>query len=229
MIGYLIKKIGPNIKKEYVALQTTPDYSQKYIYLPLHYQPECSTSPLGGVFADQILMVKILSYCLPKDWLVYVKEHPIQWATSSLAFFDFRYQGYYQEIAKIKNVKLVPIETNSHKLIANSQAVCTVSGTAGMEALLRSRPVLLFGNISFHDCPGVFKIKNSAACKEAIEKIVSGFKIDQQLIINYLASLDKVSYHLNIDRGVQEYLKITEEDLARTIIGVMLSEVGENR
>ncbi|MBI4779463.1 hypothetical protein HY797_03360, partial [Candidatus Falkowbacteria bacterium] len=142
--GYIAKEIGSNMKKEYERLQTTPDFNKKYIYLPLNFQPECPSSPLGGVFVDKILMIKTLSYCLPENWLIYVKEHPIQWAISSLAYFDFRYKGYYEEIFKIKNVRIMPIGTNSHKLIVNSQAVATVSGTAGMEALWRLKPVLLF-------------------------------------------------------------------------------------
>lgn len=224
LAGYIAKEIGPNMKKEYEALQTNPDYGKKYIYLPLSYQPECSSSPLGGVFVDQILIIKTLSYCLPKDWLIYIKEHPIQWAISSLAYFDFRYRGYYQEIAKIKNVKLLPIGTNSHKLIVNSRAVATVSGTAGMEALWRLKPVLLFGDISYRFCPGVFKVKNSEACLEAIEKIVSGFKVEEQQIINYLVSLDRVSHHLLFENFIIKYSKITEEEMSKNLISAITAE-----
>lgn len=223
-VGYLKKKIGPNMKKEYSALQIDPDYSKKYIYLALHYQPECSTSPMGGIFVDQILMIKILSYSLPVGWLIYVKEHPVQWAVSNLAFFDFRYKGYYQEIASIKNVQIVPIETNSYELIVNSQAVCSVSGSCGMEALLRSKPALFFGYIWHRGCPGVFNIKNVEACTQALEMIKSGFKVDQRDIINYLVSLDKVSYHLNICATSERLSKANETEVARTIVDVFTRE-----
>lgn len=228
LVGYIAKEIGPNMKKEYEALQVVPDFGKKFIYLPLCYQPEASSSPQGGVFADQILMIKMLSYCLPKDWLIYVKEHPVQWATSSLAYFDFRYKGYYEEIAKIKNVKLIPIKTNSHELIVKSQAVGTISGTAGIEASLRLKPVLLFGYVSYRFCPGVFKIKNSETCQEAIEKIVSGFKVKERQLINYLVSLDKISYHLNFEAESTGHSKLEEEDVARTIVGAFAGEAGES-
>lgn len=223
--GYLAKEIGPNMKKEYSALQEAPDYGKKYIYAALGYQPECSSTPLGGVFADQILMIKILSYCLPKGWVIYVKEHPFQWAVGNLAYFDFRYQGYYQEIAKIKNVTLVPIETNSHKLIVNSQAVGTVTGTAGLEASMRLKPVLLFGSVSYQYCPGVFKVKSAESCQEAIEKIVSGFKIEQQQIINYLAGLDKISFHMHFSRERKEFPEIMEEEMSESIISAIEAEL----
>ena len=222
--GYVAKEIGSNLKKEYEALQAAPDYDKKYVYLPLSYQPECSSSPLGGVFVDQILMIKILSYCLPKDWLIYVKEHPMQWAIGNLAYFDFRYKGYYEEIAKIKNVKIVPIGTNSHKLIVNSKAVGTVSGTAGMEALWRLKPVLLFGNITYQDCPGVFKVKNSEACREAIEKILLGFKISQQEIINFLVSLDRASQLLSFEKSEKNFSKISEEVMSNNLVNAITAE-----
>lgn len=228
LAGYVAKEIGPNMKKEYEALQVIPDYGKKYIYAPLGLQPECSSTPLGGVFSDQILMIKMLSYCLPKDWLIYVKEQPLQWARSSLAYFDLRYKGYYQEIAKIKNVKLVPIETNSHELIVNSQAVGTVTSTAGMEASVRLKPVLLFGYVSYQYCPGVFKVKNTKDCQAAVEQITSGFKIETQQIINYLASLDRVSYSLYFARERQEFPENIEEDMSKKIISVVVAEAEKN-
>jgi len=141
-----------------------------------------------------------------------------------LAYFEFRYKGYYRELAKIKNVRLVPIEANSHELIINSQAVCTVNGTAGMEACLRLKPTLLFGYISYQDYPGVFKVKNVTACREAIEKIVSGFKVDRQQIINYLFSLDKITYHLNIHESIKSPAEISEEDMAERIFSIIERE-----
>lgn len=224
---YLKKIFGPNIKKEYTALQIAPDYSKKYIYLALHYQPESSTSPLGGVFVDQILMIKILSFALPKDWLIYVKEHPVSWAMSNLAYSEFRYKGYYEEIAKIKNVKIVPIETNSHELIVNSRAVCSVSGSCGMEALLRSKPALFFGYIWHRDCPGVFNIKDVESCSQALEKINSRPKVDQQQIINFLYSLDKVSYHLNICSTSEKFSNASESEVAQTIAEVLTNEANK--
>ena len=59
---YRLKKINKYADKyiqEYRRFQTKPEYGKKYIYFPLHYQPECNTSPVGGYFADQILAVKI--------------------------------------------------------------------------------------------------------------------------------------------------------------------------
>ena len=37
------------------------DLSRKYIYVPLHNQPEMSTSALGGKYRDQALLIEDLA------------------------------------------------------------------------------------------------------------------------------------------------------------------------
>src|SRR3989338_1623077 len=126
---YFAKQFKSNLRKEYQDVQAKVDFNRKFIYVPLNYQPESSTSPLGDVFVDQVLMIEMLSYCLPPGWCLYVKEHPFQWLPRGLIYFDYRYKGYYREISKINNVYLIPLETDNAMLIASSQAVATVSGT----------------------------------------------------------------------------------------------------
>lgn len=193
--AYLFKQFRSNLKREYLSVQSDPDFNKKFIYVPLHFQPECSTTPVGKVFVDQILMVETLSAALPDGWFLYVKEHPAQWWPSGLNYNDFRFRNYYKHLAKISNVSIVPIKTSSCSLINKAQAVATVSGTAGWEAVLRSKPCLIFGFPWYQYCPGVFKVSDSASCKAVIDKILSGLKVEKQQVINYLAIFDRFSYH----------------------------------
>ena len=89
-------------------------------------------------------MLKILSASLPDGWLVYVKEHPAQWLKRGFNFAASRYRGYYEKISKIKNVRLVPVQTDTYSLMRGAEAVATVSGVPGTEAILRQKPVLIF-------------------------------------------------------------------------------------
>lgn len=225
-IGHLFKKFQSNLKKEYIKLQVKPDFNKKFIYVAISFQPECSTSPLGGVFVDQLLMIKILSFCLPPDWVIYVKEHPYQWLPHGLSYFNFRYKGYYKEIAEIKNVKLIPVETNSFELISQSQAVCTVTGSAGWEAVLRNKPVLLFGHIWYRDCPGVFKVNNVESCRQAIQNIQAGIDIiNKQSLINYLVSLDRVSYHLAFEEAAMKDSTLDVQEFTRNYFAAINKEI----
>lgn len=223
--NYFLKQFKSNLKKEYEEWQSQPDFKKKYIYIALHYQPECSTSPLGGAYVDQALMVKTLSAAVPDDVRIYVKEHPYQWMPTGLSYSRYRYEGYYKSIAKLRNVSLMPIKTNTVTLIEKSQAVATVTGTAGFEAVLKQIPVLVFGHTYYRDCPGVFKISSVQSAKEAIDKIISGFKVGRQEIINYLVSLDRVSFHGYLEPVIEVQSKLTPEENRNNFVKAIESEL----
>lgn len=191
VLNYKFNKYKKRLAKEYSNLVVKPNYQNKFVYVPLHLQPECSTNPMGGVFDDQILMVKILASALPPDWLIYVKENPVQWTWSRSEVG--RYPGYYQELVKLDRVFLVPIETSTFELIKNCQAVATVASTAGWEALARNKPSLVFGYVWYMHCAGAFRVGNVESCRLALDQIAGGFKINSQEIIKYLAALEKES------------------------------------
>ena len=96
--------------KGYNKKAQEPDYEEKYVYLPLHYQPENTTCPLAGSFVDQQLIVNLLSYCLPEGVFLYVKEHPKQTAVG-------RTKDYYEKLLGRKNVRLIRTDANSFALM----------------------------------------------------------------------------------------------------------------
>jgi hypothetical protein len=162
-----------------------PEYNKKYIYVPLHYQYEATTCPMGGPFVDQILMIEILSKLGIK---IYVKEH--------LRISKNRNINYYNKIKSIKNVYLIPIKTDNYKLIDNSFCVSTVTGTAGWEAILKGKCVLLFGNIFYQYCEYVFNIGSVEDALNAIEKIKL-IKYDRRNVIAFLKGIEKFLFPLD--------------------------------
>lgn len=177
-----------SFKKEYVRYQTIPDYTKKYIYVALHNQPERSTGTEGGVFVDQIAMIDLLSYVVPHDWVIYVKENHMQWVIART--HKGRFKGYTKEIAEKKNVFVVPVETSTFDLIRNAQVVAAVTSTAAWEAVLRDKPALVFGYTWYMYCDGVFRISDLESAGNAIKKIQHGYKPDQQKVINFLKAAD---------------------------------------
>lgn len=150
----------------YESNSVKPDYSKRYIYVPLHYQPELTTAPLGGVFANQILMVQLLSFYLPKDVYLFVKEHPQQ-------KYKGRSLNFYLDLVHIKNVILISKSENSFKLLENCTATASITGTAGWEGLFKNKPYLMFGNYVYKEMPGVFSIANANDYKRALDKILT--------------------------------------------------------
>ncbi|OHA13824.1 MAG: hypothetical protein A2909_00890 [Candidatus Tagabacteria bacterium RIFCSPLOWO2_01_FULL_39_11] len=223
--NFIFKIFQENLKIEYESAALPADFMKPFIYVPLNYQPERTSNPQGGIFDNQILMIEILAASLPSNWLIYVKEHPTQWLPRGLNFFNYRYQGFYKSIARIPNVRLVPMATNTHELIRNCQALATVTGTAGWEALMRAKPVLVFGFPWYKEYYGIFKIKNVADCKNAIAEIQQGFKASPELMFNYLAALDQANVRAYFDLVGKELSGISREENVENLSRLILPEL----
>ncbi|HFU75985.1 MAG TPA: hypothetical protein ENK66_07040, partial [Arcobacter sp.] len=91
------------LKNVYNTLAVSADLTVPYIYVALHYQPEKTTSPEGGVFVDQWLMISMLSRLLSKGWKLYVKEHFSQFS-EKLYGEQGRQRDFYQKVSALKNV-----------------------------------------------------------------------------------------------------------------------------
>lgn len=222
-------RFRPNLKKEYARVQRAPDMGNKFVYAALQVQPERSTSPMGDMFVDQILVLETLSYTLPKDWVIYVKEHPLQWVRIGINYSSSRYRGYYERIAKIPNVRPIPVETNSYELMKNAQAVVTVAGAPGWEAILHSKPAIVFGNPWYKDCPGVFRVDDVDSCAAALKSIAGGFHVEQGAVINYLKSLDTETIHGYFAVSNEKASALNRRENMQSIMSVVLAELNEKR
>jgi hypothetical protein len=170
------KKLNKNFYKS-ISTENL-DLDCKYVFCALHYQPEKTTSPLGGEFDDQEYMIKLISQLVPKGWLVYVKEHPSQFVSSYARYGEKRNRGYYRSILKCPNVRFVSLTSDTFSLIDNSMAVATVTGTVGWESVIRDKPALTFGHAWFKNCEGVFHIASVDDLTRALSKISEGYTVD---------------------------------------------------
>jgi hypothetical protein len=124
-----------------------------FVYIPLHYQPELTVTVLGPVFNEQIRIVEYMRSILPDHIEIIVKENPKQTKKQ-------RGTEFYKRIKNIPNCRLIK-KGNSNELIINSLGVCTISGTAGYEALKVGVPVVLFGESVWYQClDGVIRYKD---------------------------------------------------------------------
>jgi len=197
--------------KVYDELAISANFSQPYIYVALHYQPEKTTSPEGGVFVDQWLMILMLSSMLPQGWKLYVKEHASQFAPK-LYGEQGRNSYFYQKVAALQNVSLIKTNICSFDLIDNAQAVATVTGTVGLEAAIRSKYVLCFGYPWYEICEGVIDIKSRKDMQTAIEQIQSGHKVDDKKVNAFLYAVEKVAHPCYLNPGNKVGVSFGEKD-----------------
>ena len=222
----LRKRLGENPQKEYRSVQITPDFSRKFVYVPLQFQPERSTLALGDVFVDQLLMLENLSASLPAGFFAYVKEHPTQWWRRGMNYGPYRPKGFYRRIASLKNVTVVPIGTDNYELINRSQALVTVTGTPGWEAVVRGKPTVVFGYPWYMDCPGVLRVSDVSTCSSALQRVASGeFQVNRQGVINYLKSLDNATIHLYVDDSEEKISLYSKKERMNNMIQAILAEL----
>ena len=224
------RRFRPHLRKEYEHFAVAPDFTTPYVYFPLHYQPERNSSPQGDIFVDQLYLAKVLASSLPAGWRVYVKEHPTQWLYRGLDFFSYRFRGYYEALGRIPNVKIMPIYTHTYTLTARSRAVATITGTAGFEAVVRGKPVLVFGYPWYRGAPGVFEVNSLASCRKALQEIHDGFTFGKDDVLRYLHLLDANSFHGYIDRDGQIISSLSPRENAENLafhISSLLQNVWE--
>jgi len=203
------------LKKIYKQFETKVNLSKKYIYFASQYQPEATNSIVGSYYENFFLVLDILSASVPSDWIIYYKENPTIFSNSSLTKGSLRRdRHYYERLAQYKNIKMISEKINTFELIDHAQAVSTVTGTVAWEAVVRGVPTLTFGSTWYTGCNSIFSIKSFNDAKEAINKIINGYKPDQKDIERYTAAIEKVASknilppkNFNIDIANRENLE----------------------
>ncbi|WP_194096018.1 capsular polysaccharide export protein, LipB/KpsS family [Marivivens aquimaris] len=194
------------------------DLSGKFIYVPLHNQPEMSTSALGGPWRDQVLMIEALARHLPDGWEILVKENPRQGAYARGPLF-------WHRLNRIKGVKFVPSDLSTHELSDRAQFVATVTGTAAWEAIRKGRPAVVFGNAWYKRLPGINRFEEGMDFEA-----VAASTFDHDQLCKEAGALLARCHHGVIE---QVYLENTEsydaqenlEEVARTTLGLLKGDV----
>lgn len=204
--------------KQKPVFQNNPDLTCPYIFVSLHYQPECTTSPMGGVFVHQDLMIEILMKTIPKHLKIYVKAHPRNGISSII----------FRRLQVDSRTILINPKLNSFNLIINSLATATITGTAGWEAFLNNKPVLIFGNYFYQDAPGVYKIRTVIDSENAISKIIAGNNvISDDMIIAFLKAVDENTFPGWVDNRYATMSNLTEEENCKNITDHLVDKIKE--
>lgn len=174
------------LNKYYKKLCSSPDYSKNYLYFPLNYQPEASTNPLAGNYYDLSLIAEEVSFLLPKDYFLYIKEHP--------RLSPIRTKDFYKKLSKIKNIRFIDSIISPIKLVKNSKAVITTTGSVGIESIINLKPVMMFGSRVYQYSEGIHKIDNRDDIVSFIGDLENGdIRVDLSLVIKFFKLLENYS------------------------------------
>ena len=178
----------------------------------MQYPPECSTCPEARCYVDQLLTIDLLSYYIPSDVVVYVKEYPKQTSVG-------RSPVYYDRIRSYKNVRMIRTDVSTYDLIDKALFVCTGSGSAGLEAVARGKPAVIFGSAIYQFAPGIFPVKTTEELKHAINRILhKDYSIDQMDVKRFLQFLYQESIECMLEPSFESYLKISHEQNSDNVL-----------
>ena len=191
--------------REHVGLAKSLNSATKSVLFCLAFQPEESTSPRGGIFVEQFLVVSLLSAGLPEGWKIRVREHPDQYRR-----LRARPKSFLKEISEISNVEIVPPDETVIESFKVSSAVAITSGTMGVESWVAGIPTIVFGEMWLKSAPGVYCVRSLNDLGEAFLRISEGAKIDKSALENFLTWTASHSFRGRITRKDSEDAELRE-------------------
>lgn len=214
-------KHNKQMQDYYNSLCSEVNLTIPYIAFFLHYQPEETTSPNGGMFANQYLCVEALLKNTPSNVMIYVKEHPNQFMSHMMGHTK-RIKEFYDDLVANPRVKLVPFSMDSFSLISNALAVSTVTGTVGWEAAVRQKPVIIFGLIWYECMKGILKVTDDVSASK-IYDFITHYKYDEPAIIRYLSVISKETIRAYHYQGYRQLTGISKEESVDNICNSLVS------
>jgi hypothetical protein len=168
-INYFVDEIGYYfnyiLRSSLYDLLSSLKEDEECVFYPMHFVPEATMFYMSTYYDNQFALVENLLKCLPENQFLVVKEHPAQ--------AGFLMQKSWRKLKKrFPNLKLVKAEVSSKDIILRSKVVVTLVSTAGFEAVLLGKPVIVLGKIYFDFFEGV----NYCATFEEVYELLRGHK-----------------------------------------------------
>lgn len=176
--------------KGYGGLYDSFDLKEDYAYFALHAEPEAILPFSSPFYTDQQWIIEQIARSLPLHYKLYVKDHPQMAGRRTIS--------YYKQIKKIPNVKLIDPAVSSLKLSQNSRIVTTMAGTAGWEAVLLKKPVIIFGEIFYSPLSMVKMCTDITRLPHLVKEQLENFKYNEEELLCFLSALYKESVPLDL-------------------------------
>ena len=181
----------------------------KAIYFPLHLQPEATTAPLAGKWADQYQAILHLKYLFGEYSTIIAKEHPWQFRMASnfpdyctaraLISEQIRPIDFYQNAIKATpNLRWLSLNEGLVSIKDLDPIVISLTGTQAIEAFLNG-----FQVYQMPDCMGPY---NKLLARHGMQKdsIKTRIKLTKEYFHNYSLDLQELTCVTN--KESHEYL-----------------------
>lgn len=151
-------------KKFYQSFSEKKLSEQKYFYYACSQEPEFVLNTRAPYWYDQCNVIKLLSHSLPFGYQLIVREHRHN--------IGRRSTRQLKHLIRLPNVVLVDAFEDPYPYIRQANAVVTINGTIGFEALLYQKPTLTLSQ-SFYDSLATKKITLEKDLSAALLKLIT--------------------------------------------------------
>lgn len=163
-----------------------PKTGDRYLLFGLHFQPEATTLILAPHLVDQLATVENIAKSLPASHWLYVKEHAPMLGRRPLS--------YYKRLKALRNVRLLSPYHDTQALIRGAEAVITVTGTMGWEALLCGVPTVVLGDVFYLSCGLARVCRDLYQLPNVIHHALTNEERDDEGLLRYLAAIYEGSF-----------------------------------
>jgi len=118
-----------------------------FILFLMHFQPEASTASQAPRWVDQERIIEQMAVNAPQGLRIVVKENP--------QCYGWRGKRYFGPLADLANVQFCHPLVSTRELIKRAEALVTITGSAGLEAIMQGTRVAALGRPPYSEFPGV--------------------------------------------------------------------------
>lgn len=189
------------------------------IFMPLHYEPEASLSVRSLFYSNQLALIENISKSIPYNYTLVLKEHPQMSGLREISF--------YKRIERMPNAEIASVNVSSREIIDKCKMAITLTGTAGYEAALLGKPVLMFGTTIFNDVmPGVYGFNGKMGeLPKIILNALNSYSYDRSRVVSVLAKYIASSWDVSQKEFWEKNTETQQYRELITTIGDILEEV----
>jgi len=170
-----------------------PVLGEKYWFYPFHLEPEAVVLyQAHGIYSNQVKLIENIAAQLPAGHYLYVKDHPHD--------IGYRAAEDYRRLNAVPNVRLLPANISGKQVIRDARGVVTIAGTAGFEAMLMGKPVVVFARTFYSSQPGVVYLSNVRDLRGALAELDRHPHWPDAPILDFLAA-----YLSSIHSGMTDF------------------------
>ena len=198
-------------RKSYYDLMPS-NFNVNNVMFPLHFEPEAALTYLSPANDNQIDLIESIVKTLPSDKILWVKEHPNQFGALNM-------KKWKNLRNKYSNLRYVFGRVSGRKLMKSSALVISVSSSAGMDALLLGKNVIVLGDIFYNKFRGAIFSKSIPEISDLLNSKDIYVKDNGlgNLAIDDLCEFSQMSYKANIQSSETLFSEENLNDLLYSI------------